>query len=394
MTQPMPVHIILRPTDLIPYEWDMASYVAADEVMDAVTATVTRIVPPPDTDVTAETILAPPSSSGTVVTIQLNGSLFDLNAVYRLDITFMPNVNTTQTVQSFIYVRNVNPYPENGISLLELRQRCGSMLNDMILTEATYTNASDDKASFTDINNITLPTGELKNRIIYFYSGTKENIGQQRTIRENFPEEGRLLWNMDLPQPPKTGDKAELWNHRAQGIRPQQMNEFIKIAHSEASVYNHVVQTITITDDFTSTEPSNTIVVPMGVSKIERVQYMTVDQVWVDVDRSDPGGPGYWVDEYNRVLTINRPISTWASGSVVRLIVRGREQPLLEDSDTTRINAEWICARACELACTALVNRNPDQNVYRDKMYKYERVAQSMRTLIVPRTKAGTTLEW
>jgi hypothetical protein len=394
MSSTTPSRITITPNEVITYTWDMTDLLADGETLDAVDATMTRLVALPELDVTDTALPFPPAVDGNLVSLQLDGTLLTVNSVYRIGITFMPNVDTTLEEQTFLYVRNASPYPTTGITLRELRQRCGTMLNDLILTEATYSNAADDLSSWTDTDTITLPTGELKNRIIYFYGGTAANIGQQRVISENFSAEGRLLWNTDLPSPPQRGDRAELWNHRAQGVRPLQMNDFIKIAHAEASVYNHTMLTIEISEDFTSTEPDNTVAIPSGVSKIERVQYMTNDRVWVDIAKATPGGPGYWIDTYNRTMTINRPISTWADGSIIRIMARGREYPLVNDDDTTIINAEWLCARSCELACTALVNRNPDQNVYRDKMYKYERIAQSMRTLIVPRTKAGTTLEW
>lgn len=386
--------ITIRPSEIIPYTWDMSSLLLVDETIDNVTAVMTRVVPLPELDVTATAMPYTPSISDEFITAQIDGGLLVVNGVYLLSITFITSESVSNTVQAYIYCKNASPYPQSGITLRELRQRCGTMLNDMILVEATYDNLPDDLASFTDGNTVTLPTGELKNRIIYFYGGTRENIGLQRTITESFSADGRLLWNNDLPQPPKIGDQAELWNHRAQGIRPHQMNDFIKIAHAEASVYNHVPMVLEISEDFTSTEPNNIVSIPQGVGKIEAVQYMTSDRVWLDIPKATPGGPGYWVDTYSRVLTINRPVSTWANGSIVRIMARGREFPLVNDEDSTVINAEWLCARACELACTALVNRNPDQNVYRDKMYKYERIAQSMRTLIVPRTKAGPTLEW
>lgn len=391
MSSTSPTHIRITPSEIIPYSWDVSDLLGTGETIGAVAATLTRIVPLPETDVTADILLDAPSVTGNFITIGLNGSLMTLNSVYRLEITFQPNPDTTLAIQSFIYCQNANPYPVQGLTLRELRQRCGTMLNDMFMVEATE---DGTPTSFVDTNTITLPTGELKNRIIYFIGGQSANINVQRTIDSNVTSSGTLYWQADLPAATKRGDRAELWNHRAQGIRPLQMNDFINIAHSEASVYNHVLMTITITDDFDSAEPNNTITVPSGVSKIERVQYLSNDQVWIDVPKGAPGGPGYWVDVYNRVLTIGRPMSTYAGGAVVRLLVRGRENPLVNDDDTTIINAEWLCARACELACTALVNRNPDQNVYRDKMYKYERIAQSMRTLIVPRARAGTMLEW
>lgn len=383
--------IVIKTTEVVPYSWNMSGLLDAGETIDSVEGSMTRIVPLPELDVTDIALPYTPTINGDFITIQFDGSLLTLNNVYRVAITFTTSNFVTHEVQSFVYVQNETPYPNAGITLRELRQRCGTMLNDMILVEAT---ANGSASTFIDMNTVTLPTGELKNRIIYFYGGTRENIGQQRTIDGNITSEGKLIWNNDVPAATVTGDLAELWNHRAQGLRPHQMNDFIRIAHQEASVYNHVQMTIEVSQEFSSTEPNNTVDIPFGVSKIERVQYMTGDQVWVDVPKVAPGGPGYWVDTYSRVLTINRPVSTWARGSVIRLLVRGREFPLVNDGDTTIINAEWLCARACELACTALVNRNPDQNVYRDKMYKYERIAQSMRTLIVPRTRAGTMLEW
>lgn len=393
MSQQRPTHTKITPNEVTSVVWNVARYIATGVEPDNVSVTMTRIVPLPEADA-SDLLPGAASINGPIITQPINGNLLALNAVYRVDLTFSADVNTTVELQAFLYVENASPYPMSGVSLLEFRQRCGSMLNDLILVEATADTETDDLSSLVDMNTITLPLGELKNRIIYFYDGTSENIGLQRVITENFPGEGRIRWNNNINVPVKAGDRAELWNHRAQGLRPSQMNEFIKIAHAEASVYNHTNMTLTVTDDFTATEPNNTITIPTGISKIYQVQYMTADQVWIDVPKSIPAGPGYWVDPYSRVLTINRPVSTWADGSVIRIMVRGREFPLERDTDVSMINAEWICARACELACTALVNRNPDQNVYRDKMYKYERIAQSMRTLIVPRTRVGTTLEW
>ena len=383
--------IIIKPNAIESYSWDIASLLATDEIASGVVATMTRVVPLPETDVTSTALPYTATVGVRYITLQIDGTLLTVNCVYLLTLNIHTYTGNTHVVQTYIYVRNASPYLNNGVTLRELRQRCGSMLNDMIKVEATE---DGTKTTLVDINTITLPTGELKNRIIYFYGGTRANIGSQRTIDSNTVSEGKLIWGRDLPAPVMTGDVAELWNHRAQGIRPLQMNEFIQIAHSEASVYNHTQMTMDIIDGFNAQEPYNTINVPIGVSKIERVQYMNNSQLWLDIGKSSPGGPGYWVDVYSRVLTIGRPISTYANGGVVRLLVRGREFPLEHDEDTTIINAEWLCARACELACTALVNRNPDQNVYRDKMYKYERIAQSMRTLIIPRSRAGTMLEW
>jgi len=386
-------YVKITPLEAIPLAWDVGDMLATGETPDSPSVTLTRIVPVPELDVSS-LLPGAPFVSGDTVTQIIDGSALALNGIYRASLVFSPNSYTSREVQTYIYVVNASPYTSSGVTLRELRQRCGSMLNDMILVEATADSDPSDLSSLVDMNTVTLPIGELKNRVIYFYGGQSENIGLQRVVTENFPGEGRVRWNIGLTLPVKSGDRAELWNHRAQGIRPSQMNEFLRIAHQEASVYSHVLMTITVADNFTSTEPSNTIAIPQGVSKVEGVQYLSSDQVWTPIPKAAPGGPGYWIEPYTRILTINRPISTWADGSIVRILARGREFQLEHDGDTTIVNAEWLCARACELACTALLNRNPDQNVYRDKMYKYERITQSMRTLIIPRTKVGTMLEW
>lgn len=264
----------------------------------------------------------------------------------------------------------------------QVRQDIGTTLGDMLLLTAT---ANGSTTTFIDALNLPLPNNEYRGCRLYFTSSPNDNL--QATVTASTQSSGTLTF---APARSSTvaGNTAELWNWQGNGFQPDHINRFIGQAHREAMQYLPVPAHAEESDAFDGNDP--TIDVPATFRAVTGVQWQDDDLNWRSIPRAKgPGKPGYWVERASREIQVMGAARDVMDGRIYR--VRGylMESDLDDDTDTTAVNAEWLRARVCELACTAIVQRAANPALLRDKIALYKGDAQVKRAMVVGRREAN-----
>lgn len=260
-----------------------------------------------------------------------------------------------------------------------LRQDVGYTLGDLILLTAT---SNGSTTTFLDNVNCFLPNSEYRGTRLYFTSGS--NSGLQATVTDSTQSTGTLTFSPARTST-TTGNTAELWNWQGNGFLPDNINMFIQQAHREAMQYFPLPALAEESDAFDRDYPFITI--PDTFRAVTGLQWLDSDENWRSVARAKgPGKPGYWVDKAGRSIVLNGGARESLSDGTYRVRGYTMEAELTSDTSETVVNAEWLRARVCELACTAMMNRMPE---LRDKVALYKGDAQLKRTMIVGRGEAN-----
>jgi hypothetical protein len=262
-----------------------------------------------------------------------------------------------------------------------IRQDVGTALGDMFIATAT---SAGTTTTFLDVNTLVLPANEYKGRTIWFSDGTVANLEQSRKINGSTPGTGTVQWAVALPSATAAGDEAEMWNLRGTGWEPQEINRLIKMAHREAQ--EHIPIPLT-SSEFTWDEDAPTLTIPEAMIAVTGVEYQhQVSEAWNAIPRAQRrGAPGYYVQREDRTIRIDGPLRYGLDGFTLRIHGEQRESPMVDDSDLTQINVEYLVARVCEMACSALLLRTPDPGLVRDKMLTFQGEARAKRTMAIPR---------
>lgn len=260
-----------------------------------------------------------------------------------------------------------------------IRQDVGYTLGDMKLLTATSNGLT---TTFIDNVNLFLPNNEYRGTRLRFTSSP--NLGLEATVTASTQSTGSLTFT-----PARTstaaGNTAELWNWQGNGFLPENINYFIQQAHREAQQYFPLPAYAEETDEFDRIDPE--IAIPDTFRAVTGLQWIDGDDNWRAVKRAKkPGAPGYWVEKAGRVIVLNGNAREGMSGYPYRVRGYVMEDELTADDDVTVVNAEWLRARVCELACTAMLNRMPE---LRDKVALYKGDAQQKRAMIVARREAN-----
>lgn len=260
-----------------------------------------------------------------------------------------------------------------------IRQDVGYTLGDLILLAATSNGLT---TTFIDALNCYLPNNEYRGTRLYFTSAPNNNL--QATVTGSSQSTGTLTFTPARTST-QSSNTAELWNWQGNGFLPDNINYFIRQAHREAMQYLPIPAVAEESVSFDRDDP--VIAIPDTYRAVTGVQWLDDDENWHAAPRAKgPGKPGYWVEKASRTIQIMGQARTDLDGRIYR--VRGylMEDELTEDDDVTTVNAEWLRARVCELACTAMLNRMPE---LRDKVALYKGDAQLKRTMIVNRREAN-----
>jgi hypothetical protein len=261
----------------------------------------------------------------------------------------------------------------------QIRQDVGTQLGDMIVSVAT---AEGTTTSFTDANTLVLPTNEYKGRTIWFSDGTASNLEASRKI--NASATSSVSWAVALPAVPAIGDEAELWNLRGTGWEPQEINRLISIAHREAQEHLPIEAE---SDEFTWDADDPFLNIPENMIAVTGVHWQEPNtENWRTLPMAKRiGAHGYRVIRHNRTIEIlGYPQYALDTRTMV---IQGyqRESDLEDDTDETAVNREYLVARVCELACSALLMRSPEAGLLRDKLQMYRQESQVKRTMAIPR---------
>ena len=387
-----PQRITMDLGELIPIEFNVASLLETNFIVESFTATLTRIDPLPATD-TPEG-LGTGSFTDDTITQWITSTGLSEGYIYSLQILFQASDTidvTRQSVTTVIEINTVTSVNTRGMSRLEIRQMAGIGTGDLTIVRATQDGTD---VQFTDANKITRSREEYVSRRIYFVGGTTENLGQIRRITTANTSTGTVGWGNVLPAATQEGDIAELWTRFDMGWEPDEVNRFIYQAHMEASSHFQIDATAEIglfsADDPYLSIPSSFVAVT-GVEWYDAALPYTTD--WTSVDKArNRNGPGYRVDKATRTVAIAGTPRRSLDTKTVRIRGYVKERPLEYDADLTNLNPEWIVARVKELMFDQLSMRTDNIQVAMAKVNQYRQEAMVKRTMVVPRRAAN--VDW
>lgn len=237
-------------------------------------------------------------------------------------------------------------------TLAELRVGVLGMIGDVDELEVT---ASSDLVTLTDDINLSREDGTLVGRFVIF-DQTSANPGLLRRITENKRVGTYVTLHRDLDAIPQVGDRAIMLNYRDQGMSKQKVDRAINDAIKSCRA-NYLVPSLSSSVSFSSTAPVLDASAFRG-GGIAGVDYRDGDTgEWIELPLMD------WknsVDQWDLTVTLGEIGARNANTMTVR--IRGYSKPavLVNDTDTTIIDYEWLVLQAAANCHMELARRRMD----------------------------------
>lgn len=250
-----------------------------------------------------------------------------------------------------------------GTSLQALRREVGAILNDCTVLTATQ-NGLDTK--LYDSRNLAAGDDIWRGCDLYFVDGTAGNLGEIRRSNASSRSERSISWGTALPAVTATGDVCEVWNKRSTGWHPLQVNAAINSVVTIKADHTLNVPTVAVaTAPFDRERPVVTI--PTSLNRIFAVEYEDDDGLWHAIDRAhNIGGFGYYVNRGLGTITLSgSDLLSLADEHDVRFRGYGRLSALVDDTDETELNAEWVTLEAA----ASLLWQGIDADRNRERLY-------------------------
>ncbi len=238
-------------------------------------------------------------------------------------------------------------------TLAELRVGVLGMIGDVDELEAT---ASDGLDVFIDDLNLARESGTLVGRFLIFDQASA-NPGLTRRVVANSKSDTSVTLNKDLPSEPQVGDRALLINYRDQGMSKAKVDRNINGA-IRACAANYLVPNVVVTSvGFSSIAPVLDASAFRG-GGIAAVDVKDADtSEWIELPLMD------WrdsVDQWAMTVTLGETARRYADTKSLR--IRGYSKPgqLVNDSDETIIDYEWLVLQAAANCHMELARRRMD----------------------------------
>ena len=260
----------------------------------------------------------------------------------------------------------------------QLRRRIAGRLGDVTDLIATE-NSTTQK--FIDTIRLSGAIEVPKNRDIVFTGGHNTNTVRRVTTSDmtaGFVEFAAVGVNTEI------GDTAEMYNFRGRGWRVEEYNDAISQAISDSwPLYREVFGYAPADFDI------STGLIDINNASLTHITTLS----YIDTDgfaQTVPNGllfrgQGWSYDSTLQAIDVRGCVIP--NGADLRIYGYTRPDTLSEDTDVTRINAEWLTMRACQILCMAAIDR--DQANYNLGMV-YGQQADALKTSIRTRIPRGT----
>lgn len=242
-----------------------------------------------------------------------------------------------------------------SISLRDLRAMVARQLSDyrkVVATEGSINTVTDP---FALVDN----TDHFRGAEMICISGHVDNEGKVRKVTSSSYENYTLSFIPDLPQPVVAGDSFELFNHGRTNRRIQEYNDAINDAIRQAHPQNREKIYMDLPAGSYSSD-QNGVEIPPDFVAIYGVQF-NYGGSWYNVPPGRFMGEGGWtIDRARRLLVVGPGYGHEVRNAALRLYGYTRAPQLLNDTDMTSTDPEWII----DTAVGSLIVSGLDQATY------------------------------
>jgi hypothetical protein len=241
-----------------------------------------------------------------------------------------------------------------SITLDQLIHDTAAASNDLV--EATATANAADLLTFTSEFALLEDDGHFRGCEAYFLDGA--NAGLSRRVYGSDYETATITVRPALAAPVTVGQRVELYNFRNGGLQRLQYKNIINRLIREASSNFADQVTVPLVGLYGGAQY---VVVPAGIDSVCRVQYYDPTYSnWIDLKRAvRPGRRGWFAVKETDSIGFDYGSQLMLTGMGLQFIGYKRPTALVNGTDTTNIDPEWLVESAAGLAyLTNPVNYN------------------------------------
>lgn len=266
--------------------------------------------------------------------------------------------------------------PGDRVQLAELRRMLARRQNDYIRVVAT---ADSSERQVIDAMNFVEDTDHFRGAEIICVTGNRNNVGQRRKIINSRYDAYQIELLSPFPSKILAGDTFDLFRVGRSGnsiaIYDAAINDAIRMAWPA----NREKLAATIG---TYARLDQGIAIPTIFTHVYDVHaYIDDGYGWVQVPPTNHrNGRGWFVNRGDRTLGVAGGLEWVVDEKAIRLYGYGRPEELVQDTDSTSTDAEWIL----EMAAGELLINELDQAVYPIGQSHINRADQLRAKMVVP----------
>ena len=268
-------------------------------------------------------------------------------------------------------------------TLEELITRVAFRLGDAVLLESTDAGST---VTFIDVINIPVGNEDLTRRQMVITSGTYR--GQVKSIVACSHAQHMVTFDPATAGSVPAAVTAVVINKRGMGYTYPEYKRAINMAIEDAyPIYRELIAASTST--FNSA--TGTLTIPSTINEVYAVEWQDEEGQWWPIETAEHRSyPGWQVDQYaNQIIVNDLDLRANIDGMSVRVLGEGKPGQLSAYSDTTKINPEWLTARACYHLC--LMGLDRDITGLRSKqVLTFQAEAENRMTLIRTRRQPSS----
>lgn len=265
-------------------------------------------------------------------------------------------------------------------TLLEIRRMVMAKFGDLVQLKATNTGTL---TSFIDKNTIVGEPGRYAGREVRFLTGS--NAGQDRYVTGSSRDTNSITFSQPLPFAPAIGDEADMTNAYGLGVTFHAVDMAINNALNIARNYALVETAYDVPDPFDG-YGVHEVTIPTTYVAINAVmQQNPVTSAWSPVQRAHSfGDTGWSIDGVNRSIVINGSAGRGARNKRLRIYGYTLPMPLVNDSDTTTIDLDWLLNKATSHICLDTLLSRSASNDWASKGLFYQNQANDRISALSP----------
>lgn len=243
-----------------------------------------------------------------------------------------------------------------GVDRCTVRRDVLRDLGDLLLLKAT---SDGDENTFVDAVNLNAEVGSYIGREAYFcgVDVPTPNAGQSRYVVDSSRAQHALAFSVPLPGPTLLGHECELVNLRGVGYHVHTVNEEINKSIRFAQRHQLFgLSSATVAPDVST----GLYPLPSDFRTVEHVYYTdSAGHAQQLTKVRSRGNPGFIVDAINRTLLVTFPLQYAASAQTLRIDGLAEPQELLDDTEMTRVDGEWLVYQTESSLARARFQRSP-----------------------------------
>lgn len=227
-------------------------------------------------------------------------------------------------------------------SLETLIKRIAFRLGDLVIVAASE--ASDNPNTFVDAINIPTGNESLIRRQMVITSGDYQG---QVLIITTFDADSHTISYVPVTAGNiVAGTTANIINKRGMGYTYEEYKFAVQQSQEDAYPIARVpvAGTVSVFDS-----DIGVLTIPDNIDEVYEVQWQDENGFWIPIEgASFSGYSGWQVNKYDNTITINDyALRDVISGYNVRVLGEGREAPLVNYDDVTRLHPDYLVAQSC-----------------------------------------------